>query len=146
MCIEPVGEGAIRVTTGRSDIEVQGPGEAAAPSAWAAPLSTRPGARPSLGAARDWFAAQAARQADRWTLWTPVALGLGAALYFVLPREPQAWVALICALAVAGLLVLAARHGGGRGVTAAVVLAACAPRGVRGAQPPPPPGEGPPPP
>lgn len=70
--------------------------------------------------------AQAARQADRWTLWTPVALGLGAALYFVLPCEPQSWIALVCAALVAGLLLFAARHGGGRGVTAALVLAACA--------------------
>src|SRR5678815_2284579 len=127
MCMEPVGEGAIRVTTGRSDIEMEGPGEAAVASdAWAAPLSMRARARPSLAAARDWLAGQAARQADRWTLWTPVALGLGAALYFVLPNEPQSWLALVCAVLVVGLLALAARHGGARAVTAAVVLMACA--------------------
>src|SRR5678815_3913698 len=112
MCMEPVGEGAIRVTTGRSDIEVEGPGEAAVASdAWAAPLSTRSRARPSLAAARAWLESQAARQADRWTLWTPVALGLGAALYFTLPSEPQSWIVPLCAALVAGLLVLAARHG-----------------------------------
>jgi len=83
-------------------------------------------ARPSLAAARDWLAGQAARQADRWTLWTPVALGLGAALYFVLPNEPQSWLALVCAVLVVALLALAARHGGARAVTAAVVLMACA--------------------
>src|SRR6185369_8871894 len=58
--MEPVGEGAIRVTTGRSDIAVRGPEEAAAPSAWAAPLSTGPRARPSLAALRDWLVARAA--------------------------------------------------------------------------------------
>ncbi|MGH6908955.1 MAG: ComEC/Rec2 family competence protein, partial [Phenylobacterium sp.] len=115
------------MTTGRSDIEVEGPGEAAvASNAWAAPLSTRFRARPSLAAARAWLEGQVARQADRWTLWTPVALGLGAALYFTLPSEPQSWIALVCAVLVVALLALAARHGGARGVTAAVVLMACA--------------------
>jgi competence protein ComEC len=55
-----------------------------------------------------------------------VALGLGAALYFVLPREPQSWVAAACAIAVAALLAVAARQGGPRGVTMAIVLLACA--------------------
>jgi len=106
---------------------MEGPGEAAVASdAWAAPLSTRSRARPSLVAARAWLASQAARQADRWTLWTPVALGLGAALYFNLPNEPQSWIALACAVLVVALLALAGRHGGARGVTAAVVLMACA--------------------
>lgn len=82
----------------------------------------------------DWLAAQAARQADRWTLWTPVAFGLGAALYFALPREPQAWVGLLCVAAAAALLVVAARHGAGRGVTAAVVLLACAVGGLGAAK------------
>src|SRR4051794_37845262 len=127
MCMEPVGEGAIRVTTGRSDIELEGPGEAAmASDAWAAPLSTRARARPSVAALSSWLAVQAARQADRWTLWTPVALGLGAASYFSLPGEPQSWIVLVCAVLAAALLVLAGRHGGARGVTAALVLLACA--------------------
>jgi competence protein ComEC len=97
-----------------------------ASDAWAAPLSTRSRARPSLAAAWAWLARQAARQADRWTLWTPVALGLGAAVYFSLPNEPQSWIALVCAVLVAALLVVAARHGGARGVTAVIVLMACA--------------------
>ena len=74
----------------------------------------------------EWLLAQAARQADRWTLWTPVALGLGSALYFALPREPQAWVAAVCGLAVLVLLAAAARHSQGRALTAAIVLLACA--------------------
>ena len=97
-----------------------------ASDAWAAPLSTRPRARPSLAAAWDWLGAQTARQADRWTLWTPVALGLGAALYFALPNEPQAWLALVCAVLVVALLVFAGRHSGARRVTAGIVLMACA--------------------
>ena len=62
----------------------------------------------------------------RWTLWTPVAFGSGAGLYFTLLREPQSWVAL-AGVALAGALLLAAgRWSGSRGLTAALVLAACA--------------------
>jgi competence protein ComEC len=121
----PVGEGAIRVTTGLSDIEIEGPGEAAAPGARAAPLSTRVPARPSLGGAGTWLGEQVARQADRWTLWTPVAFGCGATAYFALLREPQTWVGVV-GLAVAGVAMLAAgRWSRSRAVTAAVVLLAC---------------------
>src|SRR4051794_24010042 len=107
MCMAPVGEGAIRVTTGLSDIEIEGPGEAAAPDAWAAPLSTRSPARPSLGGAWRWLGKQAERQAERWTLWTPVAFGCGAALYFALLREPQTWIGF-AGLAVAAAALLGA--------------------------------------
>jgi competence protein ComEC len=74
----------------------------------------------------EWLARQAARQSDRWTLWTPVSLGLGSALYFSLPREPQSWTALVCGLTVLALLTLAMRHSGPRGFTAALVLVTCA--------------------
>ncbi|MDB5418628.1 MAG: ComEC/Rec2 family protein [Phenylobacterium sp.] len=122
----PVGEGAIRVTTGRSDMEVEGSGEAAArTSAWAGPLSTRIRARPRAAQALRWLADQLARQAERWTLWTPVALGVGSALYFASPREPQTWVAYAGAALAVGLLVVAARWRGARGATAALVLLAC---------------------
>lgn len=50
MCIIPVGEGAILVTTGRSDIELEGAEEAR--SAWGRPLSMRIRGLPSLG--EDW--------------------------------------------------------------------------------------------
>src|SRR4051812_49103461 len=102
MCMAPVGEGAIRVTTDLSDIELEGSGEAAAPGATAAPLSTPPSRRPSLGAAWAWLGKQAERQAERWTLWTPVAFGGGAGLYFALLREPQIWVG------IAGVAIAAA--------------------------------------
>ncbi len=123
-----MGEGAIRVTTGRSDIELERPRETATADAgaWAAPLSTRVPARPSLAAIVGWLKAQAERQVDRWTLWTPVALGLGAALYFTLPVEPQAWVAWVAAALATGLLVGAARWAGRRSATIALVLVACA--------------------
>src|SRR4051812_43145527 len=104
MCMAPVGEGAIRGTTGLSDIEIEEPGEAGAPNAWAAPLSTRAPARPSLGGAWAWFGEQALRQADRWTLWTPVAFGCGAAAYFALLREPQVWIGFAGVAFAAALL------------------------------------------
>jgi competence protein ComEC len=104
-----VGEGAIRVTTGLSDIEIEEPGEAAATDAGAAPLSTRAKARPSLADAVSWPGEQAARQADRWTLWTPVALGCGAGSYFARLREPQAWVGLFgVGIGIAAILILRA--------------------------------------
>ena len=122
----PVGEGAIRVTTGRSDIEVEGAGETAAQgAAWGGRLSTRIRRVPSARAALAWLAAQVARQGARWTLWTPVALGGGSALYFVLPREPQVWVAWLGVGAVAGLLIAATRWRPNAATTAAMVLLAC---------------------
>ena len=119
-----MGEGAIRVTTGVSDIELEGPGEAAAPDGWAAPLSTPVPTRPSLAAAGRWLGEQIEKQAERWTLWGPVAFGCGAGLYFALPREPQAWLAVVGVAAAAALLLAASRWSGTRPLTAALVLTA----------------------
>jgi hypothetical protein len=50
-----------------------------------------------------------AAERDRWPLWLPVALGIGAGGYFALPVEPSlavAWVALGLALAAAVLSAL----------------------------------------
>jgi len=91
----------------------------------AAPLSTRTRPGPSLGRAGAWLADQAEAQTDRWTLWTPVALGCGCALYFGLMREPQAWVAWALLSVVLGLLV-ATRWSVARIMTMALVLGACA--------------------
>ena len=67
-----------------------------------------------------------ARQADRWTLWTPVAFGCGAATYFTLLREPQVWVGIAGVTVAGGLLLAAGRWSGARAATAALVLLACA--------------------
>jgi len=74
---------------------------------------------------RAWLGEQVEAQADRWTLWTPVALGCGCALYFGQPREPQAWVAWALLPVVAGLLV-ALRWSAWRATTMALALSACA--------------------
>ncbi len=129
----PVGDGAIRVRTGRSVIEgvgeLEGNGNRAA-SVAAAPLSTRSRPRPnltppSLRRIGAWLTDQADAQIERWTLWTPVALGCGCAAYFGLMREPQAWVAWALLPVVAALLV-ATRWSVTRAMTMGLVLAACA--------------------
>ena len=65
------------------------------------------------------------RQGERWSLWTPVAFGSGAGLYFALLREPQAWVAWAILPVAAGLIFAARRWGRSRAVTALVTLCAC---------------------
>ena len=80
-------------------------GDAATAQAGARPLSTAFRAPPSLADALAWLGTQATAQADRWSLWAPVAMGFGAALYFGLPREPAAavgWIALALAMALLG--------------------------------------------
>jgi competence protein ComEC len=72
-----------------------------------------------------WLSDQADAQADRWTLWTPVGLGCGCAVYFGLQREPQAWVAWALLPVVAGLLI-ALRWSAWRATTMALALGACA--------------------
>jgi len=96
-----------------------------APRALAGALSTVDPARPALARASDWLVLQVSRQAPRWTLWTPVFFGIGAALYFTLRREPQLWVAGLCFTAMALLLQATARWSRGRWLTAAMVLLAC---------------------
>ncbi|MEE8531952.1 MAG: DUF4131 domain-containing protein, partial [Alphaproteobacteria bacterium] len=47
---------------------------------------------------------------ERWSLWTPVGLGTGIALYFALPFEPSIWLGLACtALALAAVAVARGR-------------------------------------
>jgi competence protein ComEC len=62
--------------------------------------------------AQAWVGEQLAAQAGRWRLWTPVALGLGSAAYFALPREPLVWAAWLALALAAALAVAAARLGG----------------------------------
>ncbi|WP_331536962.1 ComEC/Rec2 family competence protein [Phenylobacterium sp.] len=80
---------------------------------------------PSLSRAMAWIRAQGARQSDKAGLWAPVALGSGAGIYFVLPREPQAWAAALVFAAGLALLVAARRWSGRRTVSVALMLAAC---------------------
>jgi competence protein ComEC len=123
MCIAPVGEGAIRVTTGRSGIELED-FEESAPGAGAAPLSMRLRRLPSLPQAPRWLIAQLERQSERWALWVPVALGGGAGLYFALLREPQTWIALALLPVVAAMLGAATIWSRARVMTAVLVLLA----------------------
>ncbi len=112
-----MGDGAKRVTTERSDIEIL----------WdEAALPTTLGAAAPRAAA--WFSRarlleQVRAQADRWSLWTPVAFGCGCGLYFGLPRERMLiLLAGIAALTVAGAWALG--RWGRAPVTAGVLLLA----------------------
>lgn len=94
-------------------------------------MSVEAGDAPRIGAVRPWrgpvlwLGEQVGAQSERWTLWTPVAFGVGCGLYFGLVREPQAWVAWAL-LAVAAGLLAATRWSPERIVTMAMILAACA--------------------
>lgn len=88
-------------------------------------LSMRLAGGPSLGRAGAWLRRQAALQAGRFGLWTPVALGGGAAVYFVLPDEPVLALAVL-ALALAAACALAGLRSSLRpGVSRGLLLAAC---------------------
>jgi competence protein ComEC len=64
-----------------------------------------------------------ADQADRWSLWTPVAFGMGCAVYFGLGREPLTGVA-VGFLGLALTLLVAARRLPVRRETALVLILA----------------------
>jgi len=116
----------MRVTTERSGMEVEEAGGAPAGGAWPAPLSTRLPRLPSAAEALAWLAYEIERQGRRWTLWTPVAFGSGAGVYFGLPREPQAWLGWAGAILALLLVAAVARWRAGPPATAALVLIACA--------------------
>jgi competence protein ComEC len=122
--MEPVGEGAIRVTTGLSDINNQGDG------GQTAPLITPKSWAPSLAGASAFVGAEIAAQASRWFLWSPVALGLGCGLYLALPREPVWWQVLLPALLALTSAVAARRWGGSRSLSIATALIAMAALGL----------------
>ncbi|MDZ4371786.1 MAG: DUF4131 domain-containing protein, partial [Phenylobacterium sp.] len=84
----------------------------------------RTGSRLNMARVIPFLRDQAELQADRWTLWTPVAFGGGCALYFTLLREPQAWVAWALLVGVLALLA-ATRWSPGRLATIGLVLTAC---------------------
>jgi len=50
--------------------------------------------RPVLG----WFTRCAISDRERWSLWIPVAVGLGVASYFSIPAEPPLWLGWAAAL------------------------------------------------
>jgi competence protein ComEC len=142
MCIEPVGEGAIRVTTDRladgltAGIAIPDDGGGAAPrggkrGVWGQAGALITGARtlPSLADLKAALAREAADQLDRVLLWTPVAFGLGAAAYLGLKVEPALWVAgalaaVFCAAALAARFLTS-----GRAIIALTGLAAVAASG-----------------
>ena len=103
-------------------------GEAASAEAdaIAAPINTPVRKLPSAADAMAWLRAQAAAQSDRLGMWTPVAFGCGAALYFALPREPIAVLAIAILGLAGGLLVIRARWGGARILAIALTLSAFA--------------------
>jgi competence protein ComEC len=119
------------VTTGLSaedgsDIEVplggvERPGEETLRPGWARGLSTRLGRLPSRADVWRGLKAEAAAQLDRAALWTPVAFGLGAAIYFGLKTEPPLWP--LAVLAAVGVAIAVAVQRLGR-VRAAATLAA----------------------
>ncbi|MBN9318288.1 MAG: DUF4131 domain-containing protein, partial [Caulobacterales bacterium] len=82
--------------------------------------------KPNLAAVR----AEVEAQAERWTLWTPVAFGLGAAAYLTLLTEPPLWAALGLALATACLALAAQRWSPWRSLAIALGLVAFAAGGV----------------
>ncbi|WP_370870065.1 ComEC/Rec2 family competence protein [Phenylobacterium sp.] len=70
------------------------------------------------------MADQALVQSDRWTLWAPVAFGIGAALYLSLPAEPLVAVAFLALAAAGGLVLAVSRWSLGKPLTIALTLAA----------------------
>jgi len=116
----PVGEGAIRVTTGRSDIQASIQEVAAPDGVSFSNTQSRPA--PSLRCVAAWIGQEIERQADHWPLWIPVLFGLGAGTYFALPREPVFGVGLAgFGIGLAGLALTRARVAG-RVATAFLVL------------------------
>jgi competence protein ComEC len=104
------------VTTGRSVIEE------AVPVAAQGPSTALPAAR-SLWSR---LSAQARANLERWTLWTPVAGGFGAAGYFALPVEPPLATVGIAVLAALAMAIAAAAWSRSRALAAAAVLVAFA--------------------
>jgi competence protein ComEC len=123
--MEPVGDGAIRVTT---DISARGLRSGAPAEAGEAPLSTPAGADHRLAKrlAR-WIAAERAEaraQLGRAFLWSPAAFGGGCAVYFALKLEPPLWLGLLAAAVGLGVWFAVRRAHLGAGVRFAVALVA----------------------
>lgn len=65
-------------------------------------------------------------QAARWVLWSPVALGGGAAVYFALRVEPSSWLTLAILAAAVGAAYLSAWRSTSRALSLAMMLLAIA--------------------
>jgi competence protein ComEC len=142
----PVGEGAIRVTTGLSaeegaDIgfpagnsDLSGTRGLAPGPDGAGGLSTRLGRVPSLGRIASGIYAEIGAQADRAFLWTPVAYGVGAAAYLGLKVEPPLWPPIVIAVAVAVMAFAVRRWVPSRGAAIVASLLAVVVCGFAGAK------------
>ena len=136
MCIEPVGEGATRVTTGRSGADIGVPAEGlgrATPARGARRAgSWRPITRriklPSPVTVGAWRRGEVGAQVERAILWAPVAFGLGAAAYLHLQVEPPLWISLLLGLTGLAGFTAVRMFNNSRATTAVaglVALAAC---------------------
>ena len=117
--MEPVGEGAVRVTTAGIGSSTEGR-EGAGETAGRGPLNTLLRRAPSAAELLSLIRDEAVVQADRWFLWAPVGFGCGCALYFALRVEPPLWIGLLLAA-----LTLAAVAAARLKVAAKGVLIAC---------------------
>ena len=120
----------MRVTTGLRGADGVAEGSVIGGGGWGAAVG-RAGAlstRAPLAKLAAWVAvearAQPAAQAERWFLWAPVAMGLGAALYIALPLEPTPWMAAGTALVGLGAAVAAQRWGRSRALAIMAALLA----------------------
>jgi len=57
----------------------------------------------------EWLSRSLTAERERWPLWTPVGVGVGAAAYFALPVEPPPWVAAAALGGAAALLAVGRR-------------------------------------
>ncbi|HUZ12557.1 MAG TPA: ComEC/Rec2 family competence protein [Caulobacteraceae bacterium] len=110
----------MRVTTG-ADIAV--------PGGWARGLSTRLAGLPRPAHLARALLGEAAAQLDRLFVWSPVAVGAGAAAYLGCAAEPRLWPALTAAIVLGAGAVLVGRLGGARALHAALTLCALAAAG-----------------
>ena len=92
-------------------------------------------AKPTPGARlRLWLNAQVAAQTLRWRLWTPVAFGVGGAVYFAVKSEPALWPLVVCAIVAFAAWFAARRRGWARRLTWPLLMLACVAGGLAAAK------------
>jgi competence protein ComEC len=129
MCIMPVGEGAIRVTTEGAGADIALPADGKGRG-----HSTRLPTLPRPAAIAGWVWRESAAQLDRVFLWTPVAFGAGAAAYLGCKAEPSLWLPASLALLLGLCAALVLRWGHSRALSALLVLAAMTAAGFAAAK------------